>query len=130
MLLTTSTTESSVTVTLYSAPLSYTVSTETGEWSEGEKYKTVEKTDDSLAPGQSYVKTNGQDGKSITVIRYVKNAAGDVVKTDTFGSTYEALDEVVVKGPDSDSSSSGLEIEVGWLVIGRKRVTIEGKFSR
>ena len=113
VLLTTSTTESSVTVTLYSAPLSYTVSTETGEWSEGEKYKTVEKTDDSLAPGQSYVKTNGQDGKSITVIRYVKNAAGDVVKTDTFGSTYEALDEVVVKGPDSDSSSSGSKSKSG-----------------
>ena len=107
VLLATSTTESSITVTLYSAPLSYTVSTEASEWSEGEKYKTVEKTDNSLAPGQSYVKTHGQDGKSITVIRYVKNAAGETVKTDTFGSTYEAMDEVVVKGPDiSDSSSN------------------------
>ena len=104
-------TESSITVTLYSAPLDYSVSTEVGEWSEGEKYETIKKEDASLAKGQSYVKTHGQDGRSITVVRYVKDSTGAVVKTNTFVSNYDPLNEVVVQGPgteddDEDSKDS------------------------
>ena len=104
-------TESSITVTLYSAPLDYSVSTEVGEWSEGEKYETIKKEDASLAKGQSYVKTHGQDGRSITVVRYVKDSTGAVVKTNSFVSNYDPLNEVVVQGPgteddDEDSKDS------------------------
>ena len=104
-------TESSITVTLYSAPLDYSVSTEVGEWSEGEKYETVKQEDASLAKGQSYVKTHGQDGRSISVVRYVKDSTGAVVKTNTFASNYDPLNEVVVQGPgteddDEDSKDS------------------------
>ena len=111
VLLKTTYTESSITVTLYSAPLDYSVSSEVGEWSEGEKYETVKQEDASLAKGQSYVKTHGQDGRSITVIRYVKDSTGAVVKTNTFASNYDPLNEVVVQGPgteddDEDSKDS------------------------
>lgn len=111
VLLKTTYTESSITVTLYSAPLDYSVSSEVGEWSEGEKYETIKQEDASLAKGRSYVKTHGQDGRSITVIRYVKDSTGAVVKTNTFASNYDPLNEVVVQGPgteddDEDSKDS------------------------
>ena len=102
VLLKTTYTESSITVTLYSAPLDYSVSSEVGEWSEGEKYETVKQEDASLAKGQSYVKTHGQDGRSITVVRHVKDSTGAVVKTNTFASNYDPLNEVVVQGPGTE----------------------------
>ncbi len=103
VLLTTSYTESTLTVTLYSAPTGYTVTSEVGAWEEGEKHNTIKETDSSLAPGQSYVKTTGQDGRSITVIRYVRDEDGVIVKTNFYTSTYAAKDEVVVEGPSTDT---------------------------
>jgi vancomycin resistance protein YoaR len=104
VLLTTSYTESDLTVTLYSAPVDYTVSTETGDWVEGEEYQTIEKTDESLGAGQSYVYQNGKDGRSITVTRYVKDSSGTVIKTNIFASNYDPVDEVILKGPDGETS--------------------------
>ncbi len=102
VLLTTWYAESTLTVTLYSAPTGYSVSSEVGSWEEGEKHKTIKQVDESLAPGQSYVKTTGQDGRSITVIRYVRDESGTIIKTNYYQSSYDAKDEVVVEGPSTE----------------------------
>lgn len=111
VLLRTSYTDTSVTITLYGVDPGYTVSTETGEWVEGEKHATRTEYDETLAPGTSYVKTVGTDGLEITVYRTVKAKDGTVVHEDAFYSVYSPITEVVVKGPeakdDNASTSSG-----------------------
>lgn len=116
VLLLTSYTESSLTISLYGIDPEYQVSTEIGAWEEGEKYKTQTLTDDTLAPGYSYVKTHGTNGSSITIVRTVLDAEGAILHEDLFRSVYEAKNEVKVEGPkieepktddSSESSESG-----------------------
>lgn len=103
LLLRMSYTDTTVTATLYGIPLGYTVSTEVGEWTEGEHYSTRTEVDDTLAPGTSYVKTAGTDGRSISIVRTVTDADGNMVRQDRFDSHYDPINEVIVKGPDGDT---------------------------
>lgn len=96
--------DGSVTATLYGVDPGYRVSTETGEWGEGEHYETKTTIDETLAPGTSYVKTRGTDGRSITVVRTVKGEDGSVLHQDAFGSVYAPVTEVVVEGPKSEEN--------------------------
>lgn len=107
VLLTMSYTDSTVTATLYSAPTGYSVTSELGEWVDGESYETIFEEDDTLASGSHYTKTVGEDGHSISVVRTVRNAKGEVISTDRFDSVYEAKDEVIVVGPNTDTSGLG-----------------------
>lgn len=100
VLLRTSTTETSVTVTLYGVDPGYTVETETGEWIEGKKFETKTTVDETMAPGTSVTKTAGTNGMEITVVRTVKAKDGSVVRQDSFRSIYSPVNEVIVKGPD------------------------------
>lgn len=99
--------DGSVTATLYGVDPGYLVSTTTGDWGEGEKYATRTKVDETLAPNTSYVKTRGTDGRTITVIRTVKDADGAVLHEDAFGSVYDPVTEVVVEGPKSVNEDKG-----------------------
>ena len=101
--------DGSVTATLYGVDPGYQVSTATGEWSEGAKYKTKTKVDETLAPGTSYTKTRGTDGRSITVVRTVTDESGTVLREDAFASVYDPMTEVVVKGPDPAKDEAGGE---------------------
>lgn len=92
-------TDSTVTATLYGVDPEYTVTTEVGNWEEGEKHTTVYREDPSLAEGTSYVETAGTDGSSITVVRTVLDKNGTLVREDVFSSTYDPKDEVVVCAP-------------------------------
>lgn len=92
-------TDTTVTATLYGVPLGYTVTSEVGEWQEGDKYDTRTEVDDSLAPGTRYVKTAGSDGSSISVIRTVTDSDGNMVRQDRFDSIYDSITEVIVEGP-------------------------------
>lgn len=94
-------TETSVTVTLYGVDPEYAVSTEVGEWEEGEKYKTKVEVDENLAPGTSYVKTNGSNGRKISVVRTVKDRNGTVLHEDLFVSNYDPKNQVIVAAPDA-----------------------------
>ncbi|MBX9033098.1 VanW family protein [Gordonibacter massiliensis (ex Traore et al. 2017)] len=112
VLMRTSYTDGSVTVTLYGVDPGYRVSTDVGEWTEGEKHKTKTERDDTLSPGTSYVKTAGTDGKKITVIRTVASSDGSILHEDPFYSTYDPVTEVVVAGPEApektaDASAGG-----------------------
>lgn len=91
--------ESTLTATLYGSPLGYTVSADTGLWKEGEKYRTRTVIDESLPADSRYVKTTGADGRSITVVRTVRDYAGATVRVDSFSSLYSAKDEVIMVGP-------------------------------
>lgn len=108
-------TDTSVTATLYSVPSGYTVTTEEGQWEDGEKFESETEEDPSLAPGTSYVKTAGSDGRSIYVIRTVTDQDGNLVRQDRFDSVYDPITEVVAVAPgegdsdkdDSDTASNG-----------------------
>ncbi|WP_101722480.1 VanW family protein [Eggerthella timonensis] len=99
--------DGSVTATLYGVDPGYLVSTTTGDWGEGEKYATRTKVDETLAPNTSYVKTRGTDGRTITVIRTVKDESGAVLHEDAFNSVYDPVTEVVVEGPKSADDDKG-----------------------
>lgn len=99
VLLATSHTDTTVTVTLYGVNPEYQVSTAVGEWEAGEKFKTKTTVDENLAPGSSYVKTVGADGRKISIVRTVKDKTGTIVHEDLFSSTYDPKNEVIVEGP-------------------------------
>ena len=92
-------TDSSVTATLYGVSPNYQVSTEVGEWEEGEPYSTRYITDETLSKDDEVIQQNGSDGRSITVIRTVTDTDGKVLHQDTFSSTYSAKDEIIARGP-------------------------------
>ena len=97
-------TDTSVTATLYSVYTGYKVESSVGEWEEGSKYKTEFEEDSSLAKGDYYLKTVGEDGSKISVVRTVKDKSGKVVSETEFGSIYEPKNEVYLIGPGTDTS--------------------------
>lgn len=98
VLLTMDYTDSSVTCSLWGIDPGYDVSTEYGEWKKGQEYSTTYKTDDSRSSGSEYIETTGVNGSSITIVRTVKDKAGNVLHTDEFESNYSPKNKVVVKG--------------------------------
>ena len=104
ILLTLKYTDTTLTAKLYSTPIGYKVSTSTGEWEEGEKYKTEFETDNDLERGSYYLKTTGVDGSQITVVRTVTDMSGNIVSEDVFSSVYNPKNEVYAIGPGTDTS--------------------------
>ena len=102
----TSTDDTSVTVSLYSTPQTFSVESELGDWEEGSKYKTVVKEDETLAKGTSYVKTTGTDGSKISVTRTVYDANKQILYTNFFESEYEPKNKVIVCGPGTEVDTS------------------------
>lgn len=93
--------DSSVTATLYGTSPGYQTSTKVGTWQAGEKHRTKTERDNSLAPDARFVKTRGTDGSTISVVRTVRNKAGEVLHEDLFVSEYDPVTEIVVTGPDA-----------------------------
>ena len=52
------------------------------------------------------MKQAGVDGSTIEVIRTVRDASGNIVRKDTFSSVYDAQDEIILVGPNTDVDSS------------------------
>ncbi len=100
VLLVMSYTNSSLTATLWGVDPGYQVSTEYGDWEEGEAYSTKYRVDDSLEPGTQYVETTGVNGVSVTIVRTVKDKDGATLHEDTFSSTYAPKNEVIVKSAE------------------------------
>lgn len=97
---------SSVTASVYGIDPGYTVTTDVGEWEEGEEYETVTKVDESLAPGTSYTESAGSNGREISIVRSVTNANGTLIRQDRFDSVYQPKNEVIVQGPETNSSDN------------------------
>ncbi|MBQ1450316.1 MAG: VanW family protein, partial [Eggerthellaceae bacterium] len=100
VLLTTSYTDTTFTCTLYGVSPGYVVKSEVGEWEEGEKAKTQEVKDPTLAPGEKVVKQKPADGRKITVIRRVYDGNGELISEDYFRSSYDPKNEIVLVGPE------------------------------
>ena len=94
-------TNSSVTATLWGVDPHYQVSTKYGEWKKGEPYSVTYKNDNTVAAGKEYVETTGVNGSSISIVRTVKDAGGNILHQDLFESNYEPKNEVIVKGTRS-----------------------------
>lgn len=98
VLLVMSYTNSSVTATLWGVDPGYQVSTDYGDWEEGEPYSVKYRSDDTVAEGTEYVETTGVNGSSISITRTVKDADGNTLHEDVFESNYAPKDEVIVRG--------------------------------
>lgn len=97
VLVATSHTAGSITVSIYGTNPGYTVTYDTGPWTNviPPTVKTVE--DDTLPVGARVVESTGQSGRTIVVTRHVL-LNGTEVRTDTFKSVYRATQEVVRVG--------------------------------
>lgn len=94
-------TNTTVTATLYGVSPGYSVKTTTGDWVEGEKFKTKVKVDNTKPEGYKKTETMGTDGVSIYVIRTVTDENGNVVRKDRFDSVYSPVNKVIVTGPNT-----------------------------
>ena len=90
---------------LYGVYTGYRVESEAGEWEHGASYQTTFETDSSLASGQSYIKTYGEDGSSFSVTRRVYDKDNQLISENTFYSNYPAKNQVYVVGPGTDTSA-------------------------
>ena len=98
VLLVMSYTNSSVTATLYGADPGYEVTTTYGEWQTGDPFKTIIRQDPDYPVGKEFVETPGTDGRSITIVRTVKDKDGNVIRENEFHSNYNPKNKIVVQG--------------------------------
>lgn len=105
VLLVMSYTNSSVTAKLYGVDPGYSVETITGEWQEGEPFKTIYRQDPDIAQGKEVIESNGLDGRYITIKRIVKDKDGNVIREKEFHSNYSPQNKVVVQGTKPSPSS-------------------------
>lgn len=111
-------TDSTLTVTLYGIDPGYVVTTKTGDWAEGEAYRTKTQVDENEPEGTRYVKTTGADGRSVTVHRTVRDRSGNVRHEEDFTSNYAPIDEVIVVGPNTPTESDQEKEDDGVLPTG------------
>ena len=99
-------TDSSVTATLYGQNPGYQVSTEAGEWVAGEKFKSKTLVDSTLPVNTTKIKTEGTDGKKITIVRTVKDYLGKVRHQQTFTSQYDPKTEIRLVSTDKKDEAT------------------------
>ena len=111
-------TDTTVTAKLYSVYTGRTIEWSESGFSEGAGYKIKFEEDSDLSKDMWYTKTTGVNGSHISVYRTVKDESGNVISDQTFDSTYDAKDEVVVVGPGSDTKKVEEEVKAadanGW----------------
>lgn len=105
VLLVMSYTNSSVTATLYGVDPGYEVTTQYGEWQEGEPYRTIIRQDSDYPVGEEFLESSGADGRSITIVRTVKDRNGNIIQEKEFHSSYNPKNKVVVQGSAQPSTS-------------------------
>ena len=109
ILLKTDFTGSSLTVSLYSAPLHRRVVAWTNSWYDIVPYTVHRQHDPTLAQGKTTVQTPGIDGMSIDCFRKVYDADGKLLWNDDFKSVYSMVPEILLVGskkPTPNPSSS------------------------
>ena len=102
ILVQTSWTDETITVRLLGVDPGYTVETVEGEFKDGEKHSVRTVENDDLEQGETQIKQGGVDGSSIDVVRTVRDANGNIVRKDTFTSVYDAQDEIIEVGPNTE----------------------------
>lgn len=105
ILMRTNYTDTSVTVSLIGESPHRIVTTQVGEWEDGEEYIVKTEVDETLAKDAYYKKTKGVDGSQIYVIRTVTDESGTVLAQNTFYSVYSPVNEVIAVGEGSDTAA-------------------------
>jgi hypothetical protein len=59
-----------------------------------------------LGTGTTEIKTQGQEGKKIKVVRVVKNAEGEVIHNDEFYSTWKMIPREVLVGTGGKTTTT------------------------
>lgn len=102
----------SVTAALYGVNPHYSVTTEVGEWEEGDDFDIeVKKEGEYLDLDESEIETEGVKGSSIVVKRIVRDAQGNIVYTNEFSSTYLPVTEIIMVHPDTELDEKELIAE-------------------
>ncbi len=99
-------TDSTVTCSLWGIDPGYEVDYEMTNWEEGESYDEVREIDETLAPGVEVISSYGSNGHSVTIVRWVYSAEGELLHEDTFVSNYSPSSQVVLVGPQTSSTES------------------------
>jgi vancomycin resistance protein YoaR len=97
ILIATAYTSTSVTISLYGTDPGYTVSYETGPWTNVKSPPVREIKDPKLPVGSKVVEEQGQSGRTIVVTRTVTRD-GSVIRTESFKSVYQPAEQVVRVG--------------------------------
>lgn len=97
VLISTSATNSSVTISIYGTSPGYNVALSTGPWTNVIPHPVTEVSDVNLTVGEKVVQTHGIDGGTIVLTRVVAKG-GSTVRSDTFTSKYTTVTEVVRVG--------------------------------
>lgn len=97
VLVSTSYTNSTVTISLYGTKQGYEVTYETGAWTDIKQPTIKEVPDPTLLAGARVVSEKGVTGRTCVVTRHVKQN-GVEIRTDTFKSVYKPTEEVVRVG--------------------------------
>ena len=102
ILVQTSWTDTTITVTLLGVDPGYSVEAVEGEFKDGAKHGVRTEESKDLARGEYQVKQAGVDGSSIDVVRIVRDVNNKIVRKDTFNSVYDAQDEIIEVGPNTN----------------------------
>lgn len=98
LLIRAATTNKSVLFVLYGTPDGRVVDYTTSDWYGVEPQGVKTEPTSELPVGQTRVKDYGQDGRSCTVTRVVKNASGAVLHEDVFESRYPMYFKIIEEG--------------------------------
>lgn len=98
-------TNSTVTISLYGTKPGYEVTYETGPWTNIVNPPIREVPDPTLPAGSRVVDEKGVSGRTIVVVRHVKQGGAEI-RTDTFKSVYKAAEEVVRVGTGGATPST------------------------
>lgn len=98
VLISSSYSNSSVTISLYGTDPGYEVEIGSGSWKSKKKFGTKEIVDKKLSPGTKIVESSGVDGGIVEFTRVVKKN-GKIVSSQNFRSNYSPKAQVVKVGP-------------------------------
>lgn len=96
------------TFVIYGTPTGRKVEIETGEFYDIKPMEKVEYAKSSLSPGKTEIKTAGQEGKSIKVVRTVKSKNGEVIRKDTFISIWKMIPQEIYVGKAPTTSTTAV----------------------
>jgi len=105
VLVATAYTNSTVTISLYGTKPGYEVTYDTGPWTDLKDPPVREVPDATLPAGSRVVEERGVSGRTIVVVRHVKQN-GVEIRTDSFKSVYRPAEEVVRVGTKVTTPSS------------------------
>ncbi|MDR0459459.1 MAG: VanW family protein [Coriobacteriales bacterium] len=98
ILLTLACSDGYVTATLWGTPPGYVVKSEAGPFLPGEVFRTERTNNPDLEIGTEKVTQQGQDGRSIYVVRRVYDTQGNLLRESSFYSTYGSVVEKIEVG--------------------------------